>query len=146
MPLHGVRSLVTSPSALLCDSFVAMGQIIDRISKLAQAYWTDATNKDLDWAEHVLDSEDDELRRAIEELSKSKGTGVPKEIADALRILGLTIDALPPSVKPAYRKAISQWHPDRFVNASHLEQQSAQKKAQEINAAYVLLKAYFRIS
>ena len=121
-----------------------MGQIFDRMSRIARAYWADATSQPTDWAERLLQEDDEELRRIIEELqTEPPATTIPAEVTDALRALGLQTGDSAAEVKAAYRRLISQWHPDRFVNAPTNEQDRARERAQEINAAYLLVTAYY---
>jgi len=121
-----------------------MGQIFDRMSRIARSYWNDAPGTSPDWAERVLTDEDDELRRIIEELRAEPPTpDVPADVAEALRVLELRSGHDVDDVKSAYRRLISQWHPDRHVNAPTAEQDRARLRAQEINAAYLLVTAYY---
>ncbi|MBK6290956.1 MAG: hypothetical protein IPF59_04250 [Ignavibacteria bacterium] len=48
-----------------------MGQIFDRIKRIAKSYGNDADHSTT-WAESILSSDDDELRRIIEELSSGE--------------------------------------------------------------------------
>ena len=120
-----------------------MGQIFDRIGRIARAYWNDATPSSSDWAERLV-ADDDELRRIIEELqAEPPAPEVPADVAEALRVLEIASGHDHDAVKTAYRSLISQWHPDRHVNGSADEQQRARQRAQEINAAYLLVLAYY---
>jgi len=134
-----------------------MGQIIDRIINLARAYVSDLDARS-DWAESMLDSDDDELRKIIEELASgspptgdtSPGRGsarerppvIPPEVAEAYTVFGLTSTATSDDVKATYRKLMIQWHPDRFVNGTPAEQDAAQHRTRQINAAYIILRSY----
>lgn len=120
-----------------------MGQIFDRINRIARAHWTGLTDSDTAWAEQVLASEDDELRRIIDELRAVPPTpSVPPDVDRAFRILDLPATASAAEVRTAYRRLIAQWHPDRFAGATAEEQRLAHERARELNAAYLLLKAY----
>ncbi|MBI2795058.1 MAG: J domain-containing protein [Ignavibacteria bacterium] len=116
-----------------------MGQLFDRISRLARVYWTDATSSDVEWAERLIDSQDDELRRAIDEAALS----VNDDVVHAHNILRIPLGSTAAAVKEAYRSAMRQWHPDRFVNGTLTEQNMSRQKAQEINTAYLILKTYY---
>lgn len=121
-----------------------MGQIFDRISRLARAYVNDSRTPDQAWAEQMLGSDDDELRRIIDELHAQPQTpNVPDDVRRAFTILGIAVTHDQQAIKDAYRAAIAQWHPDRYVNASPADHQRAQERSREINAAYLLLKAYY---
>lgn len=52
------------------------------------------------------------------------------------RELGLTSDASDAEIDLAYRRLISQYHPDKVAGAAPELRQQAEKKAREINAAY----------
>jgi DnaJ-class molecular chaperone len=52
------------------------------------------------------------------------------------RVFGLTSDASDAEVDQAYRRLISQYHPDRVAGAAPELQRQAAEKARDINAAY----------
>ena len=52
------------------------------------------------------------------------------------RVLGLTEDASDAEVEQAYRRLISQYHPDKLAGAAPELQREAEARAREINAAY----------
>ncbi|MCM2338382.1 MAG: DnaJ domain-containing protein [Lysobacter sp.] len=54
--------------------------------------------------------------------------------------LGLTSDATDAEVDQAYRRLISQYHPDRMAGAAPELREQAEAKAREINAAYDRIK------
>lgn len=58
----------------------------------------------------------------------------PKD--DAYRVFGLTPEASDAQLEQAYRKLISQYHPDKLAGAAPELQAQAQARAREINAAY----------
>jgi preprotein translocase subunit Sec63 len=57
------------------------------------------------------------------------------------RVLGLTQDASDAEVDQAYRRLISQYHPDRVSGAASDLREQAERKARDINAAYDRIKA-----
>jgi len=57
------------------------------------------------------------------------------------RVLGLTRDASDGEVDQAYRRLISQYHPDRVAGAASELREQAERKAREINGAYDRIKA-----
>ncbi|MCR6663369.1 MAG: DnaJ domain-containing protein [Luteimonas sp.] len=63
----------------------------------------------------------------------------PKKAAP-YQVLGLTRDASDAEIDQAYRRLMSQYHPDKFSNASPELRAEAEKKAREINAAYDKIK------
>ena len=137
-----------------------MGQIFDRIKRIAKSYGNDADHSTT-WAESILSSDDDELRRIIEELSSGEPsrqthtnhqppppppTSIPDDVKRAHTTLNVPVGATPADMKMAYRTAIAQWHPDKFVNVSPEEHTRAQQRAREINAAIITLKNHYRFS
>ena len=52
------------------------------------------------------------------------------------RVLDLTSDASDAEIDQAYRRLISQYHPDRMAGAAPELREQAEAKAREINAAY----------
>jgi len=57
------------------------------------------------------------------------------------RIFDLTSDATDAEVDQAYRRLISQYHPDKMSGAAEDLRRQADRKASEINAAYDRIKA-----
>jgi len=56
--------------------------------------------------------------------------------ANPYRVFGLGEDASMAEIDQAYRRLISQYHPDRLTGAAPELQRQAEAKAREINAAY----------
>ena len=56
------------------------------------------------------------------------------------RVLGLTSDADDAEIDQAYRRLISQYHPDKMAGAAEELRRQAEHKAGEINAAYDRIK------
>lgn len=56
-------------------------------------------------------------------------------------VLGVTRDASDAEVDQAYRRLISQYHPDRLAGAAQDLREQAERKAREINIAYDRIKA-----
>ncbi|HYM87076.1 MAG TPA: DnaJ domain-containing protein [Pseudoxanthomonas sp.] len=56
------------------------------------------------------------------------------------RVFNLTSDASDAEVDQAYRRLISQYHPDKMSGAAEDLRRQAEKKAGEINAAYDRIK------
>ena len=52
------------------------------------------------------------------------------------RVLGVTEDASDAEVEQAYRRMISQYHPDKLVGVADELRRLAEDKASEINGAY----------
>lgn len=60
---------------------------------------------------------------------------------DPYRALGLTPDASDADIEQAYRRLISQYHPDRHAGAEESQRREAELRAREINTAYDRIKA-----
>ena len=83
------------------------------------------------------------LLRATKEGRSAPGGAPPKDrIADAYAALGVTPDSNPAEIKRAYRKLISQNHPDKLAARGLPESMRpvAEERSRELNAAYDLLK------
>ncbi len=52
------------------------------------------------------------------------------------RVLGLTPDADEAEIEQAYRRLISQYHPDKYAQAAPELRARAEQRARQINAAY----------
>lgn len=63
-----------------------------------------------------------------------------KSLADCYLILGLTAEALPIDIKAAYKKKISEYHPDRVGVFGAKIKQLAEEETRQINAAYAMLQ------
>jgi DnaJ-domain-containing protein 1 len=125
-----------------------MGQIFRRLNRIVSSYINDNRNS----GSSVLNNEDEELRRIIEEL---KYTGKKQEkqkqsepeddrgamTADrAYRILGIDADSDAAAIKSAYKKRMTEYHPDRVENLGEEIRILAKQKSQQINEAYNFLK------
>jgi len=56
-------------------------------------------------------------------------------------VLGLTADASEAEIDQAYRRLISQYHPDKLAGAAVELRRQAEIKAREINGAYDRIRA-----
>lgn len=59
---------------------------------------------------------------------------------DPYAVLGLTQDSSEAEIDRAYRRLITQYHPDRLGGAAEELRKQAEEKAREINAAYDHIK------
>ena len=57
------------------------------------------------------------------------------------RVLGLAEDATDAEIDQAYRRLISQYHPDKLAGVAEELRRQAEDKASEINTAYDRIKA-----
>jgi len=60
---------------------------------------------------------------------------------DPYGVLNLTSEATDAEIDQAYRRLISQYHPDKMGSAADEDRRQAERKAGEINAAYDRIKA-----
>ena len=60
---------------------------------------------------------------------------------DPYRALGLSEGASDEDIDRARRRLMSQFHPDRYANASPAQRQRAESRAREINTAYDRIQA-----
>ena len=126
-------------------------QIFDRISRIFKAGFTEKS----DYGRSFFESEDDELKRIIDELN-SKGNAekdenkkqdyTPKdsvpdsELDSALKVLGLNSFADNDSIKATYKKKMKEFHPDKVSHLSDDIRKRAEIRAKEINEAYTKIK------
>ena len=95
----------------------------------------------------------DEAPRKVDRLFKGKIANMHAEVGHAFdedwfklsrdnpyRTLGLTSDASDAEIDQAYRRLISQYHPDKMAGAAEDLRRQAERKAGEINAAYDRIK------
>lgn len=59
--------------------------------------------------------------------------------ADALAALGISTDATEAEIKAAYRRLVSEWHPDRLNDMARELRDIATERLKTINQAYELL-------
>ncbi|MBU3699304.1 MAG: J domain-containing protein [Candidatus Kapabacteria bacterium] len=144
-----------------------MGQLLDRLRNYVRASVSSGTGSSgKAWADRMIDSEDDELRRIIEELSSEPARGatsgsatsdssfrrstpppdLPTDVVRAHTMLNVPVTADAAAIKQAYKTAIARWHPDRHASSSAEEQARAHQRAREINSAYATLKKFYSIT
>ncbi|MEL7187515.1 MAG: co-chaperone DjlA [Pseudomonadota bacterium] len=71
-----------------------------------------------------------------------KAAPTQDRLADAYKALGITPEASPAEIKRAYRKLISQNHPDKLASRGLPESMRAvaEERSRELNAAYDMIK------
>ncbi len=122
-----------------------MWQILNRISRIIRSNSTVASN-----TYKVFESEDDELKKIIDELNSDKSKQSHEqhpnsnrsndEVTKAFFTLGIPPNSAPQTIKTAYRNKMKEYHPDRFVKLDKELQEKSRKKSQEINIAYDVLQ------
>jgi len=145
-----------------------MGQLFDRLRNYVRSSVSSRTHtSEQSWADRMVESEDDELRRIIEELSREGAPAsgnhdtrsdrsssyqrreqpaeLPADVLKAHTALNVPVTADAQAIKQAYKAAITRWHPDRHVSATAEQQALAQRRAREINDAYATLKKFYSI-
>jgi DnaJ-domain-containing protein 1 len=123
-----------------------MWQILNRISRIIQSNTTGATNN-----YKVFESEDDELKRIIDELNSDKSRNNKEQqsnyqnaenddVMKAFNTLGIPPNSDAQAIKTAYRNKMKEYHPDRFVKLDKELQEKSRIKSQAINIAYDVLQ------
>lgn len=134
-----------------------MGQLFDRLKNFAKVTAADLTG-DLDRANRIIDADDDELRRIIDELHSEQPVGarhaapseqrtaIPHDVVTAARVLGVRPTATADEVKKAYRTRIAEVHPDKVAQRPLDEQRRAEQEAKAVNAAYETMQRFLGIA
>ena len=80
--------------------------------------------------------------------SHGSNTSSPSALEDAYKALGVTKDNTDAEIKRAYRKLMSQYHPDKLIGQGLPEDMIAvaTEQAKEIQVAYDLIKKYRQAS
>lgn len=124
-----------------------MGQIFNRLKNITKSYLSDTED-----AEKVINSDEEDLKRIIEELnsekkqqSEQKAESRPQTDTEmtegwALGMLGLESGATIDQIKTAYKQRIKEYHPDRVETLGDEIKELAKKKTRDINSAYNFLK------
>lgn len=83
-----------------------------------------------------------------QQASVSSGARAERDLTQAYQVLGVGADASPKEIKLAYRRLMSQHHPDKLVARGLPESMraNAELKTREIRAAYDLIKAQRNLS
>jgi len=139
-----------------------MQQIFRRIKRILEA------EKNFSDDSNFPDSEEEELKRIIEDLNKKTGdsdkdnkrrsetqdsdwnkqtrtnssNNVINDLKSAFLILEVPESASNEEIRDAYYKKIKEYHPDRVQNLGQEIRNLADKKTKEINQAYEFIKNY----
>jgi hypothetical protein len=68
---------------------------------------------------------------------------IPREVKSALAVFDLAENATFEEIKPAYRRAVHQYHPDKVTHLGSELKKVAEQKTREFVAAFEILKKYF---
>ncbi len=119
-----------------------MGQILNRIFRIAKSNLNNSYNDNVGYYDEVKD-----LKRIIDELddnpvNQNNGTDVFEKIDNNSAYLILKIDksAGIEEIKSAYKRRIKEYHPDRLQNFGEEIRNLANIKTKQINLAYSLIK------
>jgi DnaJ-domain-containing protein 1 len=127
-----------------------MGQILNRFKRYVKSEVN--SDDDIRKAEKMIGSDEDELRKIIEELKKEKQQANAKSSSDdndgspkmnaglAYSILDIPQNATIEQIKAAYRVKLKEYHPDKVAHLGEELKQLATKKTLQINAAYDFIK------
>lgn len=135
-----------------------MGQILNRLIRIAKTNL--APEKDS--YQTIVNNEDDELKRIIDELNKpkqehksnqrntnyqqknnSESSAKQNKQMDwdtACQVLNITKDSSIDEIKAAYKNKIKEYHPDKVSSLGVELKQLAAQKTLEINSAYEFIK------
>lgn len=139
-----------------------MGQIFNRIKNITKSYIGDT--EDLNHANRIIDSDQDNLKRIIDELNTKKDTKSSSNsrqenhqkqansntanqtasftLDDAHKVLEINANTDIDSIKAAYKTKIKEYHPDKVQTMGKEIQEIANRKTKEINDAYNLIKKH----
>ena len=126
-----------------------MGQILNRMFRIAKSY-----RNDHNLTNETSLSNDEELKRIIEELNekkqhhqneakrnKNKVHQAKKiDIEEAYGILKIDKNSSIDEIKSCYKKRIKEYHPDRLEKFGEELKELARIKTREINLAYSMIK------
>ncbi len=125
-----------------------MGQLFNRLKEFAKSFVFDDTSPSVRSFSSLLDTEDEELKRLIDEVykrsnSNTKGTTTNASsitIEEAYRILNLQANATIEEIKSAFRKKIKEFHPDRVNQFDTELRKQYEENAKKIIDSYNLLR------
>ncbi len=137
-----------------------MGQIFNRISRIAKAKFSDVQDSYQMSGMADIDADED-LKKAIDELNRDSGSSKSDkeqkkteesfdsskkmDIFLAAKILEINTNATPDEIKAAYKKLIKEYHPDKVATLGKDLQALAKEKTSAINAAYNFFREKYSI-
>jgi len=126
-----------------------MKQIFDRISQILRA---EKNSKNYDFADLLNRTEDDELKKIIDELNSEKHQTKQNDfnqkdtkktisnLDEAYKVLGIDNNSTIEQIKEAYKTKMKEYHPDKVSGLGEELQNLARIKTQQINEAYSLIR------
>ncbi len=132
-----------------------MGQIFNRLVNYVKSEVGSTNTRS---TQSVIDEKDNDLKRIIDELNKSKkdfrseqkkesskGKAYNPEpqtmsISKAFEILGVQQNSSIDEIKSAFKKKVMEYHPDRVAALGDELKELAGKKTLQINEAYSLIR------
>ncbi len=130
-----------------------MGQLFNRIKDI----WKSKNlSGDVNSAHRIINDDSDNLKKIIDELNnqnknkKDSGTNhsnIPNfEVTNAYKVLNINSNSTIEQIKIAYKKLMKEFHPDLVTKENQNIQKEAQRKSQEINFAYNILKKHLNFN
>lgn len=142
---HGRRDILQVFLEILIQAAFADGQLSQEeyvvLEKVAKPLGF--RRRDLDYLISMFEAELRFRQRGGQRQSQQQSPYTDKQsLEDAYRILGVSASDDEKVIKRAYRKRMSEHHPDKLVSKGLPEQamEIAKKKAQDIQSAYELVK------
>lgn len=68
-----------------------------------------------------------------------------KSLDECYAILDIKLDAIPMDIRAAYKKRISEYHPDKVENLGAKIKQVSEEETRRINLAYTMLQEHERV-
>jgi DnaJ-domain-containing protein 1 len=135
-----------------------MAQLFDRLKRFIQSEFSSSRgsgsrlNTELDDILRELegnprhDNQRHDNQRHQQAKQQRPEESMPNAVRDAHMALSVPVGSTADAVKKAYRKAIAQWHPDKFATATAEQQRRALEQTQRLNSAYQTLQDYYGYS
>ena len=125
-------------SLAAADGRVTVNEM-DAIKRISHALYVD--NIDFEKLKNIYYKESAGERREREYRQESYNRITTNTIDYYYQLLGVSSKATVEELKSTYRKKVLTYHPDKWLNASKTEQDSAKKKFIEIQEAYDKIRA-----
>ncbi|WP_100643874.1 co-chaperone DjlA [Alteromonas facilis] len=141
---HGRRDIIQILLEILIQASFSDGRLSPSEYKVLEKVARSAgfRRQELDYLVSMYEAEI-RFRSGSQQRSQQKSYGEAQKTADAYQILGVSSKADNAAIKKAYRKLMSEHHPDKLMSKGLPEQamQVAKQKAQDIQLAYEHIKS-----